>query len=90
VWWNYWPLAYLAGSADELRVVSGQPWQGETQTQQPPGSKESESTWYVEFADSPADHEVPGRAGKSGKRVDRHLVCDYSGQPLLSVVGPAE
>ncbi|MEX0676101.1 MAG: glycosyltransferase family 39 protein [Pirellulales bacterium] len=89
-WWNYWPLAYLAGSANELRVVSGQPWQGETQTQQPPGSKESESTWYVEFADSPADQEVLGRAGQSGKRVERHLVCDYSGQPLLSVVGPAE
>lgn len=86
-WWNYWPLAYLAGGADEMRVVSGKSWQRESQSPQPP---RSEQTWYVEFAGSPADDDALRRAAKSGKKVERRVLCDYSGQPLLSIVGPME
>jgi 4-amino-4-deoxy-L-arabinose transferase-like glycosyltransferase len=89
-WWNYWPLAYLAGGEEKLRVSSGKPWQHQSQMPRQPEPDGSENTWYVEFADTPADQDVLRRTREAGKNVERHVIFDYSGQPLLSVVGPAE
>jgi hypothetical protein len=86
-WWNYWPLAYLAAREDDIRVISGQPWQRGGENAPP---RESEQTWYIEFAGSPEEEDVLRRVGRSGAKVVRHEICDYSGEPLLSIVGPAE
>jgi hypothetical protein len=85
-WWNYWPLAYLAEGEHYVRVTSGQPWQ----THSTPEAAPSAKTWYVEFAGGPREAELLTRLRESGKNAPRRVIFDYSGQPVLSVVGPAE
>jgi hypothetical protein len=86
-WWNYWPLAYLATAEANVRVISGQPWQTASG---PPDADGAEESWYVEFADSPQERELLRRFEQSGENPGRQVIFDYSGRPVLSVVGPAE
>jgi hypothetical protein len=86
-WWNYWPIAYLASGDNDIRVLSGQAWQ----TASPPADDgRTAESWYVEFAGSPEEKDLLRRLGQSGKAPGRHVIFDYSGRPVLSVVGPAE
>jgi hypothetical protein len=87
-WWNYWPLAYLATGDGTLRVESGQSWQTTNATRN--DEDRSAQTWYVEFAGSPQEASLLGRLRQAGENVERHLILDYAGEPVLSVVGPSE
>jgi hypothetical protein len=86
-WWIYWPLAYLAADQPDVRVVSGQPWQRASEKVSPP---KSEETWYIEFAGSRAEREILAHEEATGARVDRHVICGYGGQGVVSIIGPAE
>lgn len=82
--WNYWPLAYLAAGKRDVQVLMWKDWQ---QLDRDAGSV---STWFVEYAGTPA--EARALATQRGAKVlgSRHVVYDHAGRPLLSVNGPAE
>lgn len=86
-WWNYWPLAYLAAGDDNVYVVSGQPWQTAGAM---PHDDRLDKTWYVEYAGGAEEQELLRRLEHAGAKVERHVISDYSGRPVLAVVGPAE
>jgi hypothetical protein len=86
-WWNYWPLTYLAAGSQGIEVSSGQPWQRETKE---PLGRSSEDTWHVEFAGSAAETALLQSLQNRGVKAQRRVVNDYSGRPVVSIVGPIQ
>jgi hypothetical protein len=80
-------LAYLAAGTEGVEVSSGQSWQRETQERLEPRSEE---TWNVEFAGSAAETELLQSLEKRGVKAGRHVANDYSGRPVVSIVGPIQ
>ena len=50
----------------------------------------NENTWFVEFADSPAEAEVERELKKTGSSDQSQTIYDYAGRPLLMILGPVE
>jgi hypothetical protein len=86
-WWNYWPLAYLAGGSEGIDVTAGQPWERQRAE---PATRGVEETWYVEFADTAAERAVLRSFEQLGQKAERTVVNDYGGRPLLSIIGPIQ
>src|SRR5262249_43354848 len=82
-WWNYWPIAYLAGNKDNVRVWTSTEWE------EAPHDGRSEDTWFVEFAGSTGEY-LARLAFEGPPRDVRYTVSDYGGRPIISVIGPAE
>ena len=86
-WWNYWPLEYLAGGQDNVRVLTWEQWQD---TDRSSNTRQVENTWFVEFADTPSEIEVLHGLQKAGVKVQAQTIYDYAHRPLISIIGPAE
>jgi hypothetical protein len=82
--WNYWPLAYLAAGRDDVRVVGLEQW-----LQEGPGAPD-DATWFVEYAGSTAEARVLAMRRRATTSGSLHIVYDFGGRPVLSVVGPAK
>jgi hypothetical protein len=86
-WWLYWPLQYLTLGETDVRVSGLQeavdPEAGAEKT-----DENRATTWYVEFADSPAEQAILGRLEESNTNFTRQIFVDYAGRPLISLIKP--
>jgi hypothetical protein len=65
-------------------------WEQWQDTERSSHTARIENTWFVEFADSPAELEVLRGLKKAGLKVRTRTVYDYAHRALLSIIGPAE
>jgi hypothetical protein len=79
--WNYWPLRYLAGAAEGLRVAM--PEEAEAAADFASAQREGR-VWYVEFAGSQAL--AKARAGLGGRTLRQWRLDDFGGRPVLWVL----
>ncbi len=84
--WNYWPLAYLAADDAQLQVVKWDEWRMHSGAE----TLEAGQTWFVEFAGTGAEAEALAALESDGTRPVRHVVRDYGGREVLTVIGPVE
>ncbi len=81
-WWLYWPLEYLA-LGEENVAVRGLPAVLDAGARPRRGPA---TTWYVEYVDSAAERDVLRLAVEAGATIERRVVRDYAGKPLISAV----
>jgi hypothetical protein len=86
-WWNYWPLEYLALGQQDVRVLTWEQWQGETQDS---STRAVDNTWFVDFVGTAGERETRLRFESAGTKIRENVIRDYAGRALLTIVGPVE
>lgn len=82
--WNYWPLAYLAAGDRNVQVLLWDEW---LEHRSDAGNV---LTCFVEYAGTAAESRALAAQQCARLTGARHVIYDYAGHPLLSVMGPAE
>ena len=85
-YWNYWPLAYLAGADANLRVMTWDDWQAAGG----PATLAAGQTWFVDFAGAAGEAETLAALEHAGVRLEKLAIVGYGGGEILSVTGPVE
>ena len=86
-WWLYWPLAYLATGEPDVQVVGLEAADGTRAVFSEPSAGE---TWHVVFSDSEAEAALLDNWAAEQAHFKRHVIDDYAGRPLVSVLKSAE
>jgi hypothetical protein len=66
-----------------MKVLTFDEWQGALERK----DKDcAEHAWFVEFATSAGENEALARVQAAGQRAHRHVVDDYAGRAVLSII----
>ena len=87
-YWNYWPLAYLAGNDPQIAVLTWNQWRARAaDAENAPSAGE---TWFVEFAGTMGEAETLAILSAAGIQPAKYAIDDYGGRTVLLVIGEAE